>query len=359
MLSKNLYFYTIIVLGFYFQILITPYFSIVTSETWLCHVSGGYTVSLIDAHHGALVEVYTAVCSLSKILDISFSFAKAVGRQRTTSFPEVQLMALVVIAIKLYHPFDELKRYVETLEEPGILTVDWDVWCEEHVKYQRRETLGGKLSCGNAIKVKEQDVFAMSEQEIDEYLDWYEMTWVKDGNQGGNKTSLLTDLLDMFPTGGVDDSPAPTVKVNQAVKADKEALVSKLEAVQACLKFRGFVSEESQRRSDVPVRRLGNFYKRYRKEEEIPPQAKMFFEAAADLVGISLQRMMLAVFQTEQKLLKYREKQARESQEMGSDSDFEEAPKVDGEAMNVVSSDDGGDSLSANSDVGTPSSSHS
>lgn len=305
------------------------------------------------------MEVYPAVRSLSKILMTSFSFPKAVGRQRTISFPEVQLMALVVMAVKLYHPFDELKRHPETLEELGVLTVDWDVWCEEHAKQKRRETSGGRLGRGNAVKVKEQDVFAMSEQEIDEYLDWYQKTWVKDGNQSGKKSNLSTELLDMFPIGDGNDSPTPTVSVIQAMKADEEAHISKLETVQASLKFRGFVSEESQRSSDVPVWRLGNFYKRYRNEEELPLQAKVFFEAAADLVGISLHRMMLAVAQTEQKLLNYSKKQVRESRETGSDLDFGETPKVDGEAMDIISSDDEDDSHSVHSDVESASSSYS
>lgn len=268
-------------------------------------------------------------------------------------------MALLVVAVKLYHPFDDLKRHAETLEEPGALTVDWDVWCEEHAKQKRRETSGGRLGRGNAVKFKEQDVFAMSEQEIDEYLDWYERTWVGDGNQSGKKSSPSAELLDMFPIGDINNSPTPTVSVHQAMKADEEAHVSKLESVQASLKFRGFVSEESQGPSDAPVWRLGNFYKRYRNEEGLPLQAKVFFEAAADLVGISLHRMMLAVAQTEQKLLNYNNKQVRESREIGSDLDFGKTSKVDREAMNIVSSDDEDDSPSIHNDVESASSSYS
>ena len=321
------------------------------SEIWLCHVSGGCGASSLKANRCALVEVYTAVLSMSNMLEIKFSFPRSVNRQRTISFPEVQLMALVVVAVKMYYPFDELKRYAETLEEPGVVTIDWDVWGEEHAKYRRRATLGGKLGLGNAIKVKETDVFAMSEREIDEYLDWYERMWVKDGNQGRKKSSLPTELLDMFPTGGVDDSPAFAANADQAANADGEALVSKLRTVQASLKFRGFISEESQRVNEVPIWRLGNLYKRYRKEEELPSQGKVFFEAAADLVGLSLHRMMLAVFQTEQKLLHFRGNQVRKSRETSSGPNAREAFEGDIEAMEVVRNNDDGDSFSVNSDV--------
>ena len=230
-------------------------------------------------------------------------------------------MALVVVSVKLYHPFDSVKRYAKAATDLGVLMIDWDVWCEEQKKYRGRETSDGKLGRGNEMRVKEQDVFRMSEEQLDEYLDWYEKTWVKEGEQRQRRGDLPAELLDMFPTGRLDGSSSPAIDVNQTAEAEHAALDAKLKSVQGSLQARGVISEENEQNSKGPVRRIGSFYKRYHKEEELPPQAKVFFEAAANLISVSLSTMVLAVLQTEQLLLNHRAKEIRESRANESDAD--------------------------------------
>lgn len=233
-------------------------------------------------------------------------------------------MALVIISVKLYHPFDNVKRTVHATDNLGTFQLDWDVWCIEHKRYTGRETSDGKLGRGNEMKVKEQDVFNMSKGQLDEYLDWYEKTWVNEPGRRQKKGDLPKELLDMFPTGRYDGSVALTVDPKQAAAADKAAIDAKLQAVQGKLKARDVVSKEDEKNSDEPINRIGSFYKRYRTSGELPTHAKIFFEAAASLIAVSLSTMVTTVSQTESALLKYRNREVRKEKEAeGSTSPME------------------------------------
>lgn len=250
-------------------------------------------------------------------------------------------MALVIVAVKLYHPFDTLNRYATSPTDLGIFQIDWQVWCSHHQQYAKCETSEGKLGRGNEMKINEQDVFRMSEAQLDEYLDWYEKTWVNEPTRRPKKGDLPQELLDMFPTGRLDGSAAPAVDVRKTVEADQAALDAKLAAVQASLRTRGIIGEKEEENAGEPVRRIGSFYKRYRKEADLPPHARVFFEAAAHLIGASLATMVVAVLQTEQLLLNYRSREVRKSKAEEGGSDGMEGVEEPG---------DGGDDFVAESE---------
>jgi len=240
-------------------------------------------------------------------------------------------MALVIVAVKLYHPFDTLDRYAASPTNLGIFQIDWVAWCSHHQQYANRETSDGKLGRGNEMRIKEQDVFRMSEAQLDEYLDWYEKTWVKEPTRRPKKGDLPQDLLDMFPTARLDGSAAPAVNITETIAADQVALDAKLAAVQASLRTRSVVREEEEEYHGEPVRRIGSFYKRYRKEVDLPSHAMTFFEAAASLIGVELSTMVVAVLQTEQLLLNYRKREIRARREKGGEEDGMEGVEEPGD----------------------------
>ena len=94
-------------------------------------------------------------------------------------------MALLVIAVKLHHPFDHVQRYATALNDPGIMAADWEAWCKQQKGFDERLTSGKKLGRGNAMKVQDRDVLDMTGAQMDEYLDWFEQTWVQEGKPGG------------------------------------------------------------------------------------------------------------------------------------------------------------------------------
>jgi RNA polymerase I-specific transcription initiation factor RRN7 len=267
-------------------------------------------------------------------------------------------MALVIVAVKLYHPFDTLDRYAASLTRLGIFQIDWEAWCSHHQQYAKRETSDGKLGRGNEMKIKEQDVFRMSEAQLDEYLDWYEKTWVNEAARRPRKGDLPQELLDMFSTSRLDGSVAPAVDITETIAADQVALDAKLAAVQASLRTRGVIREEEEADRGEPVRRIGSFYKRYRKEGDLPPHARTFFEAAASLIGAELSTMVLAVLQTEQLLLNYRNGEVRgRREEEGEEHGMEVVEEFGdggegfmGEAEDIESAKDSLDSDGGSSD---------
>ena len=290
------------------------------------------------------VDIYKAVCALSRILSLDFSFPKKTGgKQRNIPFPELRLMALVVVSVKLYHPFDNLTRYISHPSDLGNFQIDWNVWCDEHKRYENRETSAGKLGRGNEMRVTEKDVFGLSIEQLDEYLDWYERTWVNEPQGRQRKGDLTKELFDMFPTGRLDGSASLPRDVDGMAGVDQAALNTKLEAVQGSLQIRGVISDEEEENSDKPVRRLGSFYKRYRKVDTLPPHAKMFFGVAAGLIGVSLSTMSRAVSRIEQTLLNYRAKELRKSRAEESDADLMEGIQMssDGREGEMVDHSDG------------------
>jgi RNA polymerase I-specific transcription initiation factor RRN7 len=121
-----------------------------------------------------LVEIYVAVQRLAKLLGITFTFpAAAMGRKRSLAHPETLLAGLVVVATKLSQPFDHVAQGSSDASDPTNLSVDWDIWKD----IMTEEKVDG-LKKGKEVHVTDQEVLNMSGKELDDYLDWYQKTWV-------------------------------------------------------------------------------------------------------------------------------------------------------------------------------------
>lgn len=70
-------------------------------------------------------------------------------------------------------------------------------------------------------------------------------------------------------------------------------------------------------RKDTTIR-PGNFYRRYRREEELNENLKLFLEEASELIGVSLGTLTSAVFECELKLEKWQKQQSRNRSETAS-----------------------------------------
>lgn len=220
-------------------------------------------------------------------------------------------MGFLVVAVKLYHPFDSLSRYARSHVDPAILVINWNSWCELQSKYDARLTSSEMIGHGNEMFVNEQDIMKMSDEQLDKYLDWYEKTWHSDVTREPKKGGLPKELLDMFPTGRPDGSSAEINVGKKGLQAEQTILDQKLRDVRASLERRDVVLEGQQTKTTAPIRRVGNFYKRYRKIEDLSPQARKFYEAAATLLGVSLSTMLMVVLQLESKLQAWRAEQVK------------------------------------------------
>ena len=155
----------------------------------------------------------------------------------------------------------------------------------------------------------------MSDEQIDEYLDWYEKTWISRADNGHETKGLPKQLLDMFPTGRTNGPLAATVDCHAETLAEQCCLDEKLRKVQNELKLRPVIPTECEGEGQESLRRPGSFYKRYRTIQDLPLRAKKFHEAAASLIGVSLTTLFVAVRQMEVKLLVWRAKRLKEMQD--------------------------------------------
>jgi RNA polymerase I-specific transcription initiation factor RRN7 len=237
------------------------------------------------------VDVYPAAKRLQSLVGFTFEFPTTVpGRSRPLHLPEVQLITLIVISTKLFFPFDDIKRYPVSTREPSALVLDWKLWGQVQRHFDRRETAGGRIGKGNEILVTEKDVFNMTPAQLDEYMDWYETSWL-------DHSRVLNPLAEFFPT-GLTASEGQTV--SDSTEEDAEAMHAMLQTVTSQLKPRKTISDPK-----ADVARPGSLYPRYRTESELPEMARFFYETAAKVAGVSLSTLVRAVSQTETKISRW------------------------------------------------------
>lgn len=136
-------------------------------------------------------EIYPAVIRLGKLLDIDYSWPIAYQKTRgVSSYPEIQMMSLIVIATKLSNPFDDIDRFPESEIDPTIVRISWPNWISV---MQERPSKG--LKRGEEVKVTDADVWDMNAKKMDDYLEWYQRTWIDDRDPKSMYLHLYTCQL--------------------------------------------------------------------------------------------------------------------------------------------------------------------
>ncbi|PGG99193.1 ubiquitin-60S ribosomal protein L40 [Blastomyces parvus] len=280
---------------------------------------------------------------------------------QSINLPEVQLVSLLIIAVKLFYPFDDslgegqgegevegkdrgggmlnaeanVKRYPYSWRDPAAQIMDWEAWMgfqrqfsdeggDGLAKGEGEEAKKVKVK-GKEIGIRAGDVFGMDGTQIDEYLDWYERMW---GGRGASNP-----FADMFPTARASDTTNHQNGNNdthdqeqpqdpQQTEMQGDALLTtKLHNVLGELRIRRAISpantaaappadggSEQQGTQTHPsakavnVPRPGSFYKRYRSEDQLNERARAFYETAARVIGVSLRTLVTGVYQTETRL---------------------------------------------------------
>ena len=270
------------------------------------------------------LEVYPAVKRLNMITNFDFSPATlSKTRRNALSLPEAQLMSLLIVVVKLFYPFDSesLKRYPQSLNEPAAQRIDWTAWIEVQKKLEDRGCEDGKLKRGKDIEVEDKDVFNMSSKQLDRYMDWYQETWIKpdSSEEVANK-----ELLDMFPLKAL---PVDEVRGGDTEADLEEATYTAVREVHATMKTRRPISIEESEQTEVPIARPGMHYQRYRGDEDLSGIAKVFHEKAGNVACLSLESLLRAVFQAEQKIMIWRTAKRR-SEKFGEEFNIEAEPGV-------------------------------
>lgn len=138
----------------------------------------------------------------------------------------------------------------------------------------------------------------LTTSQLDEYLDWAESTLIDP--EPHRKGGLPKQLLDMFPTSRLDGSSAKELSFEEEIRTDQVSSELMLESCMKGLKLRSICPEDGE--GEEGRRRLGSFYKRYHKAEDLTPSARKFYEAVASLLNVTVNTLLGAVLQVERKL---------------------------------------------------------
>ncbi|EPQ67570.1 60S ribosomal protein L40 [Blumeria graminis f. sp. tritici 96224] len=229
---------------------------------------------------GLPVEIYPAVKRLASILGVNFSFdVLSTSIRGPLSFPEMRIICLIVIATKLSQPFDSLERIPENSSDPTILKIDWKAWFK--IMHENQE-IGFKK--GEELNVRDTDVWNMDDVKIDQYLDWFQKSWLDE-----RKPKISELILDHFP---LQSQRSYEEEIGETERRfDKQILIQEASILQTPSS-----SIEYDKSKNL---RPGAMYIRYRALGDLTEEAKNFYGHAASKVGVSTSFLVRAVFQME------------------------------------------------------------
>jgi RNA polymerase I-specific transcription initiation factor RRN7 len=246
------------------------------------------------------LETFSAVQELAQMTRSRFHYSstKDTRRRQGSDFPEIQLMSLLVISMKLLYPFDGTQHHPRSIQEPTVQKMDWISW-RGHQQEGGDDPLPASLARGREIDVHDTDIFTMSRQDLDSYMDWYQKTWVRE-LRPGSEGSVNKEILGMFPLRKLQQSVKQT-----HMQREQEMLnvaTDRARVTTASLKFQRPVTDEEVTTQGMDVKRPGEDYRSYKEEEHLPEIAKSFFAVAAKTACTSVKNLMLAVLQTEARI---------------------------------------------------------
>jgi RNA polymerase I-specific transcription initiation factor RRN7 len=249
------------------------------------------------------LEIYDATQRLAELLGHEFVFRYG-GRHRLgiRHLPEAQLIACLIVCVKLFYPFDRVRRTPESASESSAVLMDWKKWCKEMIAVKKKQREGHSgFTTEELTKLKENDVFEMTPNQLDQYLDFYADTFIDDAEVERTKENddFRNALYGMFP---IDDKEhqAP-VQLSDGIS--HASMLDTVKAVHGSMKTAAVVGNESG------ALRPGQMYPIWKDSQDLPKRADMFFEEAAQLAGFSLDMLIMAVFFTEARIEKWRRKQ--------------------------------------------------
>lgn len=273
------------------------------------------------------LELYETTIRLGEKLGYDFAlYVNPRQKLNFTSFPEARLISCLVICVKLIFPFDQVRRHPRSITEPAATAMDWPAWAGL-VKAAREEERGGRHRCTteDLTKVQEKDVFAMSGNELDQYLDFYLANFVDEMNIQ-SKTSdnaFQAAMYSLFPVASEGNPPPQASADLQHAK--------KLELVRA---VQGTTREVEVIADDegTEVLRPGARYAVYKKESEMPPHAAAFYKEAARISGLTLEMLIRCVRHIERKIAR---EQGRRKQGMTQEDTEEQVESVEVEMQDA------------------------
>jgi RNA polymerase I-specific transcription initiation factor RRN7 len=251
---------------------------------------------------------------MSTLIPKCFDFPIPKARQTVIAHPELLLISLLVIATKLYYPFTADKTaYATSDAELACMILDWNKWSTTQAAYDaeiKRIEQKRPFKPGAEILVEENDVFSMTEEQVDAYMDWFQRTWVNKNKRSLTQTSgQVEELLNMFPTSRhpsqVVDMTTTSAEIEEVIEMTNN---NKLEVVQGSLIPRATGALDRHDGTKEKFEVIGSTFEHYRRENDIEGIAREFYEKVADMACINLGMLLKAVNKVERRLTLWKER---------------------------------------------------
>ncbi|KAK5045895.1 hypothetical protein LTR84_008681 [Exophiala bonariae] len=313
------------------------------------------------------IEVYSLALRLNRITKYEFAHleqpataagkAKSISRRiphrrHATSYPEAQIMSLIVVATKLLHPFDSatVTRHPESPNDLATLRMDWEVWLAAKTEMETEmENSLDSMKPGREMSLTDADALSMTDTQLDQYLDWYQRMWLNPSageqhshsqsqshSHGQNQPQSQTQTQNQEPN-TIDQTilnlfPLPLLATAEKTRAEhvaaaqqRETLLAKrIERVQASLSPVRAIAPAEEAKHHTPILRPGAGYPRYRRVQDLNHRGgieksatgvdavRVFHDEAAHTACLSLAALLRAVARTEDLIEAWKRERRRE-----------------------------------------------
>lgn len=238
------------------------------------------------------IELYDTTIRLGEFLghDFALHYDKD-KRMGLRCYPEAQLIGCLIVCVKLLYPFSSKKIQPESSSEPTAIKMDWEVWCNQvHATQSKERGSKSRLTTEELMTLKEEDVFSMLPNQLDQYLDFYADTFLDQAaiQRTKDTNDFRNALYELFPIEGTEQHPAIQV-------SNKPPYEQKLEVIKAVQSSMKVVEAGSSKEARPKTLRPGQRYRVWKKEKDLPKHARVLYEEAAKLAGLSLDMLIMAV----------------------------------------------------------------
>jgi hypothetical protein len=120
---------------------------------------------------------------LSSKLGLSFDYSSKTKKFEKTRYPEIYLLALLVVAAKVSTAYSHDAQDLSATEADfHVIDFDWEHWVKSQLKVSNEEMTPTYIP-DEFMSLTEKDVFHMTTQELDGYMAWYSKIWTENSTK--------------------------------------------------------------------------------------------------------------------------------------------------------------------------------
>jgi RNA polymerase I-specific transcription initiation factor RRN7 len=240
------------------------------------------------------LEVYSAARRLAAFMKFDFSYPNVTNDCITIiDLPEAQVVACIIVVLKLFYGFDDIKRIPTAETSPGAAIIDWHEWA-------RIMRDSAPLDDQEAMQMTDREIIDLPDGKVDDYLDFFQEHFTVEDPQDKDKDADFRKMImGLFPVGS-----------RSTKKRDVQDYVSTLkqenvQVMQASLKPNKVIFEMDEmdlEDKDKAIIRPGESYQKHRNAYELTGHAKAFYIVVSQISGLPVKSICRALVHAEMRL---------------------------------------------------------